>query len=168
MILYILYHSYCPNIRKWCHWNGLHSSRRWQRAIIVYVVCCINIVVQLWCCIFPIKLFYIINRFFEKGSTGFVTITSKKVSLSYVLEQSLFLRFDRFYFSVYLDPLYFSYWLFIYIKFCSLFQISDSIPIMFTTTAYHRRDSSTWKYAIIIFCLLYHYSHTITALHGFD
>ena len=51
------------------------------------------------------------------------------------LEQNLSLRFDWFYFSIYLKALYESYLTLLYIGLRFLLQSSDVIPILFTATA---------------------------------
>ena len=55
------------------------------------------------------SLFYIINSFSNKISTGFVSTTENKVSIYFFLEQNLFLWFYWFYFLIYLKSLYESY-----------------------------------------------------------
>ena len=90
-ISFIIHLFWTP--KQWYQCNLSRSSHKWQRAIIDCLVCCITTVIRLRCYIVPINLFYIINCFSNTISTCFVAITAKKVSLIYIIEQNLFLRF---------------------------------------------------------------------------
>ena len=154
--------------KKQYHFKLCRSSRKWQWSIIVCVVSCITTVVKLRRYIVTINLFHIINWLLEKNLYRFCRYNSNGDKFLFCFGEKLFLRFDRFYFLINLKSLYVSYWLFIYIKFCLIFQRYDSItnfvhwhctpsPLQSQTTTGHHR----------LFCFLYQYSHKITALHSF-
>ena len=115
-----------------------------------------------------IHLFYCMNRLIKQYCYWFSCYHSKGVNFILSFDQKLFLWFDWYFFSKYINSLYVSYWLFIYIIFCLRFQTSYSKPILFSATAYHRCFISKWQWAIIICFFLHHYSHTIVSLHIFD
>ena len=87
-IIYIIYHFlfesfYSKPILFSATAYHLHSSRKLQCSIIVCVVFCITTFIRLRIYIVLINLFNSINIFLKKISKGIITITAKKVSLSF-------------------------------------------------------------------------------------
>ena len=74
-----------------CHCNRCCFVLKWQISIIVCFVCCIDTLIRLRHYIYSIQLFILSTIFSDKISTGFVSITAKKVSLFSVSERKLVL-----------------------------------------------------------------------------
>ena len=83
-----------------------HSSRKWQQAIIVCFVCCINTVILLSRYMVLINILNIINFLLEHNIYRIHCYNSRKGKLIFCLGKNVFLQFDWFYFSIYLKSLY--------------------------------------------------------------
>ena len=95
--------------KKQYHFKLCRSSRKWQWSIIVCVVSCITTVVKLRRYIVTINLFHIINWLLEKNLYRFCRYNSNGDKFLFCFGEKLFLRFDWFYFSIYIKSLHESY-----------------------------------------------------------
>ena len=129
------------------------SSRKWQRAISICLVCFITTVIQLRPCIVLIDLFYIINcvpehninrlSFYNRKEGKFICcFWAKLVPATWLI---LFFDPNK-------DVVWVIYTI-IYIISHFRLQPSDSRPIFFAVTAYRHHSSRKWQ-RIIIVCLV--------------
>ena len=124
--------------------NHRRSCCKLQWAIVVCFCCWIDTLIQLRRHKWFINLF-IVWTVFSKNNLLILSLSQQRMEVFYLTIKNCLYYMTVFIVSKKIKSLYVSCWIFIYIKFCFLFQTSYSKPILFAATAFRHWYSRKWQ-----------------------